>query len=167
RGEGALWGVDEGVLALTGYTTPDPIDLLYRARGLGLRLGSNLVSVAPQWPAGDKGRNPGGGGGAGESEVLRSRFKTTAFFLSSVVTDSTGTATATVTLPDNLTTFRVMAVAVTAGDRFGSGKSPLLVTRPLLARAALPRFVRPGDRFSAGAVINHRLGGTPTVRVSA
>jgi uncharacterized protein YfaS (alpha-2-macroglobulin family) len=167
RSEVALWAVDEGVLALTGYTTPDPIDLLYRARGLGLRLGSNLVSVAPQVPAGDKGRNPGGGGGGGESEVLRSRFRTTAFFLGSVVTDSAGAAAATVTLPDNLTTFRLMAVAVTAGDRYGNGKSPLLVTRPLLARAALPRFLRPGDRFSAGAVVNHRLGGTPTVRVTA
>ena len=167
RGEVTLWAVDEGVLALTGYATPDPLDLLYRARGLGLRLGSNLVSVAPQVPAGDKGRNPGGGGGNGESEVLRSRFRTTAFFLGSVVTDSSGAATATVTLPDNLTTFRVMAVAVTAGDRYGKGQSPLLVTRPLLARAALPRFLRPGDRFSAGAVINHRLGGTPTVRVAA
>jgi alpha-2-macroglobulin len=167
RSEVTLWAVDEGVLSLTGYATPDPLDLLYRPRGLGMRLGSNLVRVAPQVPAGDKGRNPGGGGGAGDSEVLRSRFKTTAFFLGSVVTDSSGAATATVTLPDNLTTFRVMAVAVTAGDRYGKGQSPLLVTRPLLARAALPRFLRPGDRFAAGAVVNHRLGGTPTVRVTA
>jgi hypothetical protein len=167
RSEVTLWAVDEGVLSLTGYRTPDPLDLLYRERGLGLRLGSNLVSVAPQVPAGDKGRNPGGGGGSAESEVLRSRFRTTAFFLGSVVTDSAGAATATVTLPDNLTTFRLMAVAVTAGDRYGRGQSPLLVTRPLLARAALPRFVRPGDRFTAGVVVNHRLGGTPTVQVAA
>jgi uncharacterized protein YfaS (alpha-2-macroglobulin family) len=167
RSEVTLWAVDEGVLALTGYSTPDPLDLLYRSRGLGLRLGSNLVSVAPQVPAGDKGRNPGGGGGEGTSDVLRSRFRTTAFFLGSVVTDSAGNGTANVTLPDNLTTFRLMAVAVTAGDRFGKGQSSLLVTRPLLARAALPRFVRPGDRFTAGVVLNHRLGGTPTVRVTA
>jgi uncharacterized protein YfaS (alpha-2-macroglobulin family) len=167
RSEVTLWAVDEGVLALTGYRTPDPLDLIYRERGLGLRLGSNLVSVAPQVPAGDKGRNPGGGGGAEGGEVLRSRFRTTAFFLGSVVTDTAGAATATVTLPDNLTTFRLMAVAVTAGDRYGKGQSPLLVTRPLLARAALPRFVRPGDRFTAGVVVNHRLGGTPSVRVTA
>jgi uncharacterized protein YfaS (alpha-2-macroglobulin family) len=167
RSEVTLWAVDEGVLALTGYTTPDPLDLIYRARGLGLRLGSNLVSVAPQVPAGDKGRNPGGGGGEGNADVLRSRFRTTAFFLGSVVTDSAGRGSVTVTLPDNLTTFRVMAVAVTAGDRYGNGQSPLLVTRPLLARAALPRFLRPGDRFRAGVVVNHRLGGTPTVRVAA
>ena len=35
RSEVTLWAVDEGVLALTGYRTPDPIDLLYRPRGLG------------------------------------------------------------------------------------------------------------------------------------
>lgn len=167
RSEVTLWAVDEGVLSLTGYRTPDPLDLIYRERGLGLRLGSNLTSVAPQVPAGDKGRNPGGGGGQGESDILRSRFRTTAFFLGSVVTDSAGRGTAAVKLPDNLTTFRVMAVAVTATDRYGSGQSPLLVTRPLLARPSLPRFLRPGDRVHAGVVVNHRLGGTPSVRVSA
>lgn len=168
RSEVTLWAVDEGVLSLTGYKTPDPIDLLYAPRGLGLRLASNLTTVAPQVPEGEKGgRAPGGGGGQGESDVLRSRFKTTAFFLGSVLTDSSGAAQAKAKLPDNLTTFRVMAVAVTAGDRYGSAQSVLLVTRPLLARPALPRFLREGDRFAAGVVVNQRAGGTPSVTVSA
>ena len=124
-----------------------------------MRLASNMTSVAPQVPEGEKGkREPGGGGGAAGADVLRSRFQTTAFFLGSVVTDAQGNAVATAKLPDNLTTFRVMAVAVTAGDRYGKGESTLLVTRPLLARQALPRFVRPGDEFIAGAVINRRDG---------
>ncbi|HEU4563859.1 MAG TPA: MG2 domain-containing protein [Gemmatimonadaceae bacterium] len=168
RSEVTLWAVDEGVLALTGYKTPDPIDLLYQPRGLGLRLASNLVSVAPQIPEGEKGgRAPGGGGGLDGADVLRSRFKTTAFFLGTVVTDDDGSATAVAKLPDNLTTFRVMAVAVTAGDRYGSGAAKLLVTRPLIVRAALPRFVRAGDSLVAGAVVNARGGGTPTVKVEA
>jgi hypothetical protein len=167
RSEVTLWAVDEGVLALTGYKTPDPIDLLYAPRGLGLRLSSNMTVVAPQVPEGDKGRNAGGGGGLGESDILRSQFRTTAFFLGSVVTDSTGRATAKAKLPDNLTTFRVMAVAVTAGDRYGNGQSPMLVTRPLLARPALPRFLREGDKMSAGVVVNQRAGGTPQVKVDA
>jgi hypothetical protein len=166
--EVTLWAVDQGILALTGYKTPDPIDLLYAPRGLGMRLASNLTTVAPQVPEGEKGgRAPGGGGGLGQSDVLRSRFKATAFFLGSVVTDARGSAIARPKLPDNLTTFRVMAVAVTAGDRYGSGESPLLVSRPLLARPALPRFVRNGDRFSAGVVVNQRAGGTPAVTVRA
>jgi uncharacterized protein YfaS (alpha-2-macroglobulin family) len=168
RAEVTLWAVDEGVLALTGYETPDLLDLIYRPRGLGMRLASNLVSVAPQIPEGEKGgRSPGGGGGQGGTDILRSRLETTAFFLGSVVTGPDGRGMASAKLPDNLTTFRVMAVAVTAGDRYGSGHSPLLVTRPLIARTALPRFVRSGDEFTAGTVINQRTGGTPTVDVAA
>ncbi|HWA17084.1 MAG TPA: MG2 domain-containing protein, partial [Gemmatimonadales bacterium] len=167
KSEVTLWAVDEGVLALTGYRTPDPIDLLYAPRGLGLRLASNMTVIAAQVPEGEKGRNPGGGGGLGESDILRSQFRTTAFFLGSVVTDSLGRATASAKLPDNLTTFRVMAVAVTAGDRYGNGQSPMLVSRPLLARPALPRFLREGDRMSAGVVVNQRAGGTPQVKVDA
>jgi uncharacterized protein YfaS (alpha-2-macroglobulin family) len=166
RSEVTLWAVDEGVLSLTGYTTPDPIDLIYRPRGLGMVLSSNLVAVAEQVASEARAKGePGGGGGADDSGILRSRFLATPFFLGSVITDADGRAVADAKLPDNLTTFRVMAVAVTEGDRYGSGESEILVTRPLLARPALPRFLREGDHFAAGVVVNHRLGGTPTVRV--
>lgn len=172
QSEVTLWAVDEGVLSLTGYKTPDPLDLLYQPRGLGLSLSSGLVNVAPQVLRGEsrslKGlRNAGQGGGREGGDVLRSRFQTTAFFLGSVVTGADGRGLVKVKLPDNLTTFRVMAVAVTAGDRYGSGQAPMLVTRPLLARPSLPRFFRPGDDFLAGVVVNQRAGGTPTVTVDA
>jgi len=172
QSEVTLWAVDEGVLSLTGYKTPDPLALLYAPRGLGLTLASGLANVAAQVLQAEsrslKGmRNAGQGGGLEAGDVLRSRFQTTAFFLGSVVTGADGRATARVKLPDNLTTFRVMAVAVTTGDRYGSGQSPMLVTRPLLARPSLPRFFRPGDEFLAGVVVNQRAGGTPTVTVDA
>jgi uncharacterized protein YfaS (alpha-2-macroglobulin family) len=167
-GEVTLWAVDEGVLSLTGFRTPDPLDLLYQPRGVALLLGSTLANVAPQLPEGEKAtREPGGGGGADAEGVLRSRFRTTAFFLASVRTDAAGVANVSAALPDNLTTFRVMAVAVTRGDRFGSGDSTLLVTRPLVTRPALPRFVRPGDVVEAGATVNRREGAGGRVRVTA
>ena len=167
-GEVTVWAVDEGVLSLTGYTTPDPIDLIYQPRGLGMRLASNLVAVAPQVPEGQKGtRNPGGSGGEDGVGVLRSVFRPTAFFIGSVVTDANGEAVVSGKLPDNITTFRVMALAVTAGDRYGSGHAPLLATRPLLARPALPRFLREGDDFMAGVVVNHRFPGGVNATVSA
>lgn len=172
RGEVTLWAVDEGVLALTGYRTPDPVELIYSPRGVGMRLVSDLIAVAPQLADSEgvsiKGdRAPGGGGGLEGGDILRSRFSSTAFFLGSVVTDERGEATASAKLPDNLTTFRVMAVAVTTNDRYGSGQSNILVTRPLLARPALPRFLRRDDRVIAGVVVNQRAGGTPTVTVRA
>ncbi|HMA45977.1 MAG TPA: alpha-2-macroglobulin family protein, partial [Frankiaceae bacterium] len=172
RTEVTLWAVDEGVLSLTGYRTPDPVDLLYQPRGVGMRLASDLLAVAAQVADSEgislKGEpEPGGGGGLEGGELLRSRFASTAFFLGSVLTGDDGEAVAVAKLPDNLTTFRVMAVAVTPGDRYGSGQSSLLVTRPLLARPALPRFLRLDDRALAGVVVNQRAGGTPTVTVRA
>ncbi len=166
--EVTLWAVDEGVLSLTRYTTPDLVGAIYQPRGLGMRLGSNLVSVAPQVPEGPKGsRAPGGGGGQDLTGVLRSRFRPTAFFLGSVLTGADGEAVASAHLPDNATTFRVMAVAVTAGDRYGSGDTTLVATRPLLARPALPRFIREGDDFLAGTVVNQRSGAPGRVMVMA
>lgn len=167
KSEVTLWAVDEGVLSLTGYRTPDPLDLLYQPRGVGMTLASTLVSVAPQLPEGDKGfREAGGSGGRDGADILRSQFRTTAFFLGSVVTDDAGHAVATAKLPENLTTFRVMAVAVTRADRFGSGSAKLLVTRPLVARAALPRFLRPGDAAEAGTVVNLRNGNKSSASVN-
>ncbi|MCA9537857.1 MAG: alpha-2-macroglobulin, partial [Myxococcales bacterium] len=151
-----VWAVDEGVLALTGYQTPDPIDALYRRRALSVHQTNNLLALVPQLSYGEKGRDAGGGGGAGEAMSMRSRFRTTPFFMGSVVAGPDGKATVTAKLPDNLTTFRIMAVAISNTDRGGSGASPVIVSKPLLARPALPRTARLGDRFTAGAVVHWR-----------
>lgn len=165
--EVAVWAVDEGVLALTGYQTPDPIEALYHPRGLSMRQSSNLTALVPQLDYGAKGRNAGGGGGSADAMSLRQRFVTTPIFVGAVVTGADGKAKVEGKLPDNLTTFRLMAVAITAGDKAGSGESKVVVTKPLLARPALPRVARQGDRFAAGVVV-HLRGGQPTdVKVTA
>jgi alpha-2-macroglobulin len=197
RAEITLWAVDKGVLALTNFALPDPHAQIYYPRGLGVRLSSNLTSLVPragdstnlvprklsEWEEQaialsqlvvSKGlagamvnSSPVPIDAAQIAAFLRSRFRSTAFFLGSVLTDEAGQAIASVKLPDNLTTFRIMAVAVTEGDLYGSGQSSLLVSRPLLARPSLPRFLRAGDRFSAGVVVNQRTEGTQRVDVQA
>jgi uncharacterized protein YfaS (alpha-2-macroglobulin family) len=149
-----VWAVDEGVLALTGYQTPDPIDALYTPRGLSVRQGTNLLALVPQLRYGEKGKDAGGGGGLGEAMTVRKRFETTPIFVGAVVTDAQGKAQVKGKLPDNLTTFRLMAVAITADDRGGKGQGKVVVNKPLMARPALPRATRVGDTFAAGVVVN-------------
>jgi uncharacterized protein YfaS (alpha-2-macroglobulin family) len=98
---------------------------------------------------------------------LRDDFRTTAFFRATVLTDASGRATTPVKLPDNITTYRLFAVAVGRDDRAGSAESTFVATRPLVVRAAMPRFVRPGDEFVAGAAIGVRDGRPRDVRVEA
>lgn len=165
--EVTLWAVDEGVLSLTGYQTPDPIAALYRPRGLSIRQSTNLSSLVPQLDYGEKGRAAGGGGGGGDAMTLRKNFVTTPIFVGDAVTGKDGKVTVNGTLPDNLTTFRLMAVAITEGDKAGSGQSEVIVSKPLLARPALPRAARLGDRFAAGVVVHLRGESPADVKVTA
>jgi alpha-2-macroglobulin len=166
--EVTVYAVDEGVLRLTGYETPDPIASIFPERGLSVRLGEPLIHLVRQRHYGEKGEDQGGGGGADATgSGFRSKFKTTVLFAPSVVTDGAGKAQVKFSLPDNLTTFRIMAVAATAGDHFGKGDSKIVVNKPLLVLPALPRIARVGDKFEAGVVVHSYGAGTGDVTVTA
>lgn len=153
--EVTVWAVDEGILRLTGYEPPDPVALVHPERGLSVRLGESLIHLVERRRYGEKGRSPGGGGGGeGAGAGFRTRFETTVLFAPEVHTDGEGRATVRFTAPDNLTTWRIMAVAVSRGDRMGVGRSKVTVSKPLLALPALPRLARVGDRFEAGVVVH-------------
>ncbi|MBM4320863.1 MAG: alpha-2-macroglobulin, partial [Deltaproteobacteria bacterium] len=167
RAEVTVWAVDEGVLRLTDYQVPDPVEAVHPLRGLSVRIGEPLLHLVLERAFGEKGRNAGGSGGAeAQGAGLRSKFGTTVLF-TSVVTDARGAARTELELPDNLTTFRIMAVAATAGDRFGSGQSRVVVSKPLLALPALSRFARVGDRLEAGVVVHTSTAASEEVKVRA
>lgn len=163
-----VFAVDESVLRLTSYQTPDPLGAIFPDRPLSVVLGEPLIHLVRRRTYGEKGEDQGGGGGeGGEGKGIRSNFKTTAIFNPAVETDADGRAKVRFKLPDNLTTFRVMAVAVTAADRFGSGDASIKVNKPLLALPALPRFARVGDTFEAGVVVHSYGDGKGEVTVTA
>jgi len=165
--EVAVWAVDEGVLRLTGYEPPDPLDALQPERGLSVRIGEPLIHLVRRTVYADKGLTSGGGGGAEGGGGIRSQFKTTVLFAPSVVTDAEGKAEVEFTLPDNLTTYRIMAIAIDRGDRGGKGGSSIQVAKPLLAMPALPRLARVGDTVEAGVVVHAPSGKIKEVEVTA
>ena len=166
--EVTVWAVDEGVLRLTGYEAPDPVELIHPPRGLSVRVGESLVHLVERRRYGAKGETAGGGGGAdGAGAGFRSQFKTTVLFAPEVRTDAQGRAKATFELPDNLTTYRIMAVAVSRADRTGVGQAKVAVAKPLMALPALPRLARTGDRFEAGVVVHAPTGKVREVEVRA
>ncbi|GMU59923.1 MAG: hypothetical protein AMXMBFR34_16860 [Myxococcaceae bacterium] len=157
-GEVTLYVVDEAVLRLTGYQTPDPIAAIFPERPLSVRLGEPLLHLVRKKNYGEKGEPSGGGGGRGEGAGFRSDFKTTVLFNPTLAL-ADGAAKTSFKLPDNLTTFRLMAVVITQSDRFGSGDTSIQVNKPVMALPALPRFARVGDAFEAGVVV-HKHGAT-------
>jgi len=97
------------------------------------------------------------GGGAEEQSIrMRTDFDPLATFAPTVPTDGDGYAAVTVKLPDNLTRYRVMVVAVAAEDEFGKGESTITARLPLMVRPSPPRFLNFGDKFQLPVVIQNQ-----------
>ncbi len=87
---------------------------------------------------------------------VRTNFNALALFSPSVRTDGDGVAHVSVDLPDNLTRYRVMAVAADNGGAFGTGESSLTARLPLQIRPSAPRFANFGDRFQMSVVLQNQ-----------
>ncbi len=86
---------------------------------------------------------------------IRTDFRSLVFWLGSATTDADGRATTTVTLPDSVTTYRIMAVAGDLSSHFGAADTEIRATKPLTMLPAFPRFLSSGDRASFGAIVTN------------
>lgn len=99
---------------------------------------------------------------ATEPISTRTAFTALALFRPTVTTGADGTAAIPVTLPDNLTRYRVMAVAVAGNAQFGTGESTITGALPLTVRPAPPRFLNFGDRAELPVVVQNLTGAPRT-----
>ena len=168
KAEVALSAADEGVLQLIAFRTPNPMKTFYASYGLGVDAGTNWNRVArladPESGDPDEG---GDSGSAADGQRVRSKFLASAYWAPMLVTDAKGEISFSFTAPDNLTAFRLMAVAADIADQFGAGETRLTVNKPLIAQPALPRFLRSGDAASVGVVIHNRTDQAGTAVVTA
>lgn len=93
---------------------------------------------------------------AGAQIAVRSNFDALAVYAPSESTGADGTVTVDVPLPDNLTRYRIMAVAIDGADRFGKGESTITARLPLQVRPSAPRFLNFGDRFELPIVVQNQ-----------
>jgi uncharacterized protein YfaS (alpha-2-macroglobulin family) len=105
--------------------------------------------------------------GAAQPQIrVRSDFNPLAAFAPAVSTGSDGQARVTVKVPDNLTRYRIMAVAVDESRKFGSGESSLTARQALMVRPSAPRFLNFGDRFELPVVLQNQTAADLTVDVA-
>ncbi len=110
----------------------------------------------------------GGGGEAQKPITVRSDFNPLATFAPSVRTDLSGQARVPIQLPDNLTRYRIMVVAVdSGGNKFGTGEANLTARLPLMVRPSAPRFLNFGDRFELPVVLQNQTDEPLEVQVAA
>ena len=105
--------------------------------------------------------------GAAAPQPIRARtdFAALALFAATVPTDAEGRASVPVKLPDNLTRYRVIAVAAAGARQFGSTESTLTARLPLMVRPSAPRFLNFGDRFELPVVVQNQTDRAMSVDV--
>ncbi|MDR0355350.1 MAG: hypothetical protein LBJ64_06395, partial [Deltaproteobacteria bacterium] len=101
--------------------------------------------------------------------ALRADFKNLAYFQPDLELDENGQGQASFKLPDNLTTFKIYAVATGRGRLSGTGEADVLVTKDVLVRSSLPAYASLGDEFQASVVVSNRsqTAGSATVSIKA
>jgi uncharacterized protein YfaS (alpha-2-macroglobulin family) len=153
-----LYAVDEGVLSLMGYETPDPLTFFNQERALSVTTGLTLPTLMSEDPEDRAFGNKGyliGGGGDDASDALRKNFVACALWSSNLRTDAEGRVESKFTAPDSLTRYRVIAVVQTARDQFGSAESAFEINKPVMLEPALPRFANVGDKLMLRGVLHN------------
>jgi uncharacterized protein YfaS (alpha-2-macroglobulin family) len=166
--EVTLFAVDEGVLSLAGYETPDPLAFFHRAIPLGVTTALTIPTLLNEDPAHRDFVNKGyviGGGGEDFGDRMRKNFITCAYWNANLRTDAAGRVTATFPAPDSLTRYRIVAVVQTAADEFGSAESAFEIAKPVMLEPALPRFANIGDRLALRGVLHNQTDFSGEVEV--
>lgn len=141
-----LAAVDEGILMLTDFASPNPAKYYYGKRRLAVELRDSYGKlIDPQAEARGTLRSGGDAASRHAPGLQDKHIKPLSLFSGIVALDAQGMARIPIDLPDFNGRVRLMAVAYDA-DKVGQAEAPLLVRAPLVLQASLPRFLAPGDQ---------------------
>ena len=97
--------------------------------------------------------------------IVRKNFADLAYWAGSIVTDEDGTAEIEIPMPDNLTTWKIVAVSLTHGTVVGQGSTEVITTKDLLLRLQAPRFFVERDEVTLSANVHNYLEKPQDVQV--
>ncbi len=148
----SLAAVDEGILRLTRFASPDPVPHFLGRRRLGLDIRDDWGRlIAPADGLATTLRQGGDQGGFALPDVP---IRTLTLFAPPVQAGPDGVAAIPLDLPDFNGQARLMAVAWD-GDRVGAASRDVLVRDRLVAEPLTPRFLAPGDTTEFAVLLDN------------
>ncbi|MBF0626693.1 MAG: alpha-2-macroglobulin [Magnetococcales bacterium] len=163
--EVAVAVVDEGLLELKPNDSWNLLAAMMQKRSIQVETSTALEQVIGRRHFGRKSFSPGGSGGRLKME--RQLLDTLLLWQGRVKLDAQGRAQVTIPVNDQLTSFRVVAVAHAGADLFGTGETAFRTAQDLILHSALPPVVREQDRFLAGFTVRNSSNRPLTVQVQA
>jgi alpha-2-macroglobulin len=162
-----LAAVDNGVLAMNGYDSPDPYAYFYKKRALDVK-GYDLYPLL--LPEIRQRLSSTGGDGDLEMDkrvnpVQGNRFKVMSFWSGIRKANGSGNAEFEVDIPQFSGEVRLMAVAY-KDEKFGSAHQEMTIADPIVLSTALPRFFSPGDTVTVPVTITNTTAKAATATAS-
>ncbi len=161
--EVCIAAVDEGILALTDFQTPNPHDYFYRQRGLKTRSFDLYGGILPEIAGVIDNSSPGGDVDPTASRKKRlntgaiRRVKPVSLWSGFVKTDGNGRGAVQFKIPQFNGKLRLMAV-VFAGATYGATEAYLTVREPIVLTPTFPRFLAGGDTLRVPVTIFNGTG---------
>ncbi len=156
-----LAAVDNGVLQVSDFVTPDPYAYFYARRSLGVNDFDMYPLLLPELKA-----RLSSTGGDSESDMAKrsnpmpaKRIKILSYWSGIKKTDGSGEATFQVEIPQFSGEIRLMAVSY-KNNQFGSAEIKMTVADPLVLSTALPRFLSPSDSILVPVIITNTTAAT-------
>lgn len=146
EGSIAVAAVDEGLLELRANDSWKLLDAMMDQRAYQVETSAAEMEVVGKRHFGIKAIPPGGGGG---HQITRQLFDTLLLWKASVALDADGDATVEVPLNDSLTSFRIVAIADSGADQFGTGFASIRSTQDLMLLSGVSPIIRNRDSFAA------------------
>lgn len=147
--------VDEGILQLTNFKTPDPYDFFYAKRALQVNSYDVYPFLYPEFSMGSG--KPGGDGmdlARRINPLVNDRVKLASFWSGLLKTNSKGEVEYEVDIPEFSGSLRVMVSAFN-GKAFAAKAQNITVADPLVISMGLPRFFSPGDTISVPVTLTN------------
>ncbi len=146
--------VDEGLLDITRFKTPNPWDKFFAKEALGVKTWDMFNDVIGAY-AGEIERLLAIGGGAdeaGEKSTKASRFKPVVKYLGPFTLGKGDKKTHTITIDNYIGSVRTMVIAG-SNKAYGSAEKAVPVIKPLMVIGTLPRILTPGETVKLPASI--------------
>lgn len=160
--------VDEGILQITDYKTPDPFNWFYQKRALGV---NSYDVYALLYPELRRSSSPAGGEAFDLSRRINpltgDRVKLISKWSGIRKANSSGECSFSIDIPQFSGALRIMAVAY-KGRQFGSAEKTMKVADPVIISMSLPRFLSPGDQVAVAVSMTNSTdrSGNGTIQLS-
>ncbi|MFN8397438.1 MAG: MG2 domain-containing protein [Bacteroidia bacterium] len=161
--------VDEGILAIRHYRTPDAFAEFYADRELNVRSYDMYEYLLPEVPASAlaTGGDMGDWSSYSQLNPMRNkRYKPLAFWSGILNTNASGRVTVNVPVPEEFYgRVRIMVMAYD-GAQFGSEEGKMTVREDLILTTALPRFLTEGDSVQLPVNLTNMMDEKGKVKVT-